>query len=162
MATAVAVSLPEIVDDLAEIVGRIVWTTVTTTDRQGRPRSRVMHPVWSITPEQVSGVIGARPTPTKSAHIARSPWLTCAYWSPDHDAAFLDCHVAWAGDRGAAWDRLAVGYDPATLWPSGPTAADFGALDLTPYRIQIIRAATMAQGAPTPLWTATGTTSTVN
>jgi hypothetical protein len=151
MATATPVSLAAVVDDLAEITGRIVWSTVTTTDRHGRPRSRVMHPVWEISPDRVCGLIGTRRTPVKTAHIARSPWLTCAYWSPDHDAAFIDCHATWAGAE--AWPRLAAGYDPLTLWPDGPDSPDFAALELTPYRIQIIRAADMAAGRPTPLWT---------
>jgi hypothetical protein len=162
VATAVQVPLASLVDDLAEIVGRIVWSTVTTTDRLGRPRSRIMHPVWEITPQSVTGLIGSRPTPVKKAHIAQSPWLTCGYWSPDHDAAFVDCHVAWAGETGPAWERLAAGYDPLTVWPDGPSSPDFGALLLTPYRIQIIRGADIAAGHPTPLWTATGTTSTVD
>jgi hypothetical protein len=159
MATAVHVSLAELAEDLAEITGRIVWSTVTTTDRHGRPRSRIMHPVWEITAEHVSGVIGSRPTPVKTAHIARSPWLTCGYWSPEHDAAFIDCHVEWAGEKEPAWNRLAAGYDPTTIWPDGPGSPEFGALLLTPYRIQIIRATDMAQGRPTPLWTSTRTTS---
>jgi hypothetical protein len=161
MATAVHVELEDLVADLAEITGRIVWSTVTTTDRRGRPRSRVMHPVWEIAPDRVSGLIGSRPTPLKVAHIARSPWLTCGYWSPDHDAAFVDCHAGWAVDKEHAWERLTAGYDPATIWPGGPHSSDFGALILTPYRIQIIRAATLASGEPTPLWTSTTTTPTV-
>jgi hypothetical protein len=162
MATAVRVELVDLVEDLAEIANRIVWSTVTTTDRHGRPRSRIMHPVWEFTPQRVTGLIGSRPTPVKTAHIARSPWLTCGYWSPEHDAAFIDCHVAWAGDKEQAWERLAAGYDPTTLWPEGPGSPDFGALVLTPHRIQIIRAAGMAKGDPTPLWTTSETTPTVD
>ncbi|MBP2326223.1 general stress protein 26 [Kibdelosporangium banguiense] len=152
MAVATLVRLSELVDALAEITGRIVWSTVSTTDRQGRPRTRIMHPVWRITPESVTGWIGTRRTPVKVAHLARSPWLTCSYWSPEHDAAFIDCRAEWAGPQ--AWDRLATGYDPSTLWPDGPGSPDFAALTLTPYRIQIIRGADVAAGLPTPLWTA--------
>jgi hypothetical protein len=161
MATAVRVPLTAVVADLAEIVGRIVWSTLTTTDRLGRPRSRIVHPVWSITPKSVTGVVGSRPTPVKRAHIARSPWVTCGYWSPDHDAAFIDCQAEWASDKTAAWEALSADYDPTTLW-SGPDSPDFGALLLTPYRIQIIRAASMAAGEPTPLWTASETTTLVS
>lgn len=152
MATAVQVPLADLVDDLAEIVNRIIWSTVSTTDRHGRPRTRVMHPVWNIKPTEVTGLVGSRPTPVKKAHLARSPWLTCAYWSPDHDAAFLDCHAEWTTDKDAAWARLAADYDPLTVWPSGRTSSDFGALVLVPYRIQIVRAANMATGKPTPMW----------
>jgi hypothetical protein len=152
MATARHVTLAELTDDLAEITGRIVWSTVSTTDQHGRPRARIMHPVWQISAEHVTGWIGTRRTPVKVAHLARSPWLTCAYWSPEHDAAFIDCGAEWAGPE--AWDRIAQGYDPAALWPGGPDSPDFAALRLTPYRIQIIRGADVAAGLPTPLWAA--------
>ncbi|CAM3816234.1 pyridoxamine 5'-phosphate oxidase family protein [Kibdelosporangium persicum] len=153
------VSLAELADDLAEITGRIVWSTVSTTDRLGRPRARIMHPVWEIGAASVIGFVGTRRTPVKVAHIARSPWVTCAYWSPDHDAAFLDCHVTWVGAE--AWDRLAAGYDPATLWPDGPSSPEFAAWELRPYRIQVIRGADVTAGLPSPIWTASSTTDTV-
>ena len=162
MATARRVPLTEIVEDLSEIVTRIVWSVVSTVDTAGRPRSRVMHPVWEIRPDLVEGVVATRPTPVKSAHLEARPFVTCAYWSPDHDAAFLDCHVRWEREvaaRKAAWDRIAatpppVGYDPAPLWPGGPAGDDFAALTLRPYRIQVVRGAALAKGEPTTMWTA--------
>jgi general stress protein 26 len=152
MATAHRVELADLVADLSEIVGRIVWSVVSTTDRLGRPRSRVMHPVWDF--KALDGWIGTRRTPVKVAHLAAQSALTCAYWSPDHDAAFLDCTAEWAQDRDAAWAALAQGYNPATLWPDGPSSPDFAALRLRPYRIQVIKAASLATGAPTPMWAA--------
>ncbi|MBE1461233.1 hypothetical protein H4W33_000245 [Kibdelosporangium phytohabitans] len=41
-------TLDSVADDLAEVVHRIVWSTVSTTDRLGRPRTRITHPVWEI------------------------------------------------------------------------------------------------------------------
>ena len=29
-----------------EMAHRIVWATVATVDERGRPRSRVLHPIW--------------------------------------------------------------------------------------------------------------------
>ena len=29
-----------------EMAHRIVWASVATVDRQGRPRSRILHPIW--------------------------------------------------------------------------------------------------------------------
>jgi len=54
MATAIHVPLSDLVEDLEEIVTRIIWSTVTTTDTHGRPRTRVMHPTWNITPQRWS------------------------------------------------------------------------------------------------------------
>ena len=39
----------ELEDKFKAITQRIVWCTVTTVDRQGRPRSRLLHPVWDGT-----------------------------------------------------------------------------------------------------------------
>jgi hypothetical protein len=154
MVSTVRVELAELVEDLAEIVGRIVWSVVSTTDRAGRPRSRVMHPVWDF--GAMTGVVGTRRTPVKVAHLARQPAVTCAYWSPEHDAAFVDCVASWVpeGELAVAWADLAKGYDPTTVWRDGPGAADFAALRLRPYRIQVVRAASLATGAPVPLWAA--------
>ncbi len=154
MVTAYRVEQAELAEDLAEIVGRIVWSVVSTTDRRGRPRSRVMHPVWDFA--TMTGVVGTRRTPVKVAHLAAQPALTCAYWSPDYDAAFLDCEASWVpeAELADAWAALAKGYDPATLWPDGPGSPGFAALRLRPHRIQVIRAASLATGAPVPMWVA--------
>ncbi|MEO6085721.1 MAG: pyridoxamine 5'-phosphate oxidase [Umezawaea sp.] len=148
------VELAELVEDLAEIVGRIVWSVVSTTDRAGRPRSRVMHPVWDFA--AMTGVVGTRRTPVKVAHLARQPAVTCAYWSPEHDAAFVDCVASWVPEEelAAAWSALALGYDPVTVWPDGPGSPEFAALRLRPYRIQVVRAASLAAGAPVRMWAA--------
>ena len=125
--------------------GILLWTRVSGSEGE-------VSVVWQISADHITGWIGTRRTPVKVAHLARSPWLTCAYWSPEHDAAFVDCRADWAGPE--AWDEIARGYDPATLWPDGPGSPDFAALRLTPYRIQIIRGADVAAGLPTPLWAA--------
>ena len=28
--------------------GEIIWCTATTVDAQGRPRSRILHPIWQV------------------------------------------------------------------------------------------------------------------
>ena len=39
-------SFDEIAKGFDERVRRIVWCTVTTVDTQGRPFSRILHPIW--------------------------------------------------------------------------------------------------------------------
>lgn len=39
-------SFDEIQNDFLAIVSKIVWCSVATIDTQGRPRSRVLHPMW--------------------------------------------------------------------------------------------------------------------
>jgi hypothetical protein len=154
MVSAHRVELAELADDLAEIVGRIVWSVVSTVDRAGRPRSRVMHPVWDFA--AMAGVVGTRRTPVKVAHLAGQSALTCAYWSPEHDTAFLDCEAEWVPEEelGEAWAALSEGYDPLTVWPGGAGSADFAALRLRPYRVQVMRASALATGESVPMWAA--------
>ena len=40
------VTFVDIQPTLESRVRRIVWCTVATTDIQGRPRVRILHPVW--------------------------------------------------------------------------------------------------------------------
>ena len=71
-----------------------------------------------------------------------------------------ECAVRWIDDdegRGHAWERLAaapepMGYDPAPIWPDGPTGDDFAALRLDPWRIQAKSAAAMATAEPYVVW----------
>jgi hypothetical protein len=147
--------------DLAEpIVASIVWATATTVGPDARPRSRVVHPVldWADPPR---GWITSRPTPLKRRHLADHPFLTLSFWSPAQDCVFVDCDATWTpaellADR---WERIAttsppVGFDPATIWPDGPTTSDFAVIDLRPHRIRVVQAARLAAGEPQPLWSA--------
>jgi hypothetical protein len=67
-----------------------------------------------------------------------------------------ECEVAWIEDdegRRDAWEQLEaarppMGYDPAPIWPDGPTGDDFVALRLDPWRVQA-----MAAGEPYLVWT---------
>jgi len=45
-----------------------------------------------------------------------------------------------------------MGYDPAPIWPDGPTGDDFAALRLDPWRIQAKSAAAMATAEPYVVW----------
>ena len=69
--------------DFVEIAHRIVWCTLATVDGRGRPRSRLVHPVWTIEPggELVGRVASRRGSP-KSAHLAGTPFASCSYWDP--------------------------------------------------------------------------------
>ena len=39
-------SFEEIADEFAARVAKVVWCNLATVDARGRPRSRVVHPVW--------------------------------------------------------------------------------------------------------------------
>lgn len=143
--------------DLArDIVESVVWSMVTTVGRDGRPRMRLVHPVWFWDGDAPTALIGTRPSALKRAHLAANPVLTCGYWSPEHHhTVVVDADASWvpSGERAAAWRRIAalpgpMGYDPAPIWPAGPDEEGFAVIALDPFRI-VARPA----GQPSRRWT---------
>ncbi|RSD15516.1 pyridoxamine 5'-phosphate oxidase family protein [Amycolatopsis eburnea] len=132
-------------DALAEafvrVAHRIVWCTLATVDRRGRPRSRVVHPIWR--PDPLTGWLFTRPTPLKVAHLAATPWVSCSYWDPAHEVAVAECRAEFADDEASRkdlWDRFAsapepLGYDPKILGGEDFRDPEITVLKLTPWRI---------------------------
>ena len=149
-------SFADIADDFNERVSRIVWATVTTMDRQGRPRSRLLHPLW----EGSTGYIMTGPQSHKAKHIARNPYVSVSYWDPKHDTVFAECKAEWVGDESEKrriWDLFKgtpepYGYDPAMFWPDGPASPAFGVLKLEPWRVELWSIGEMATGKPARVW----------
>jgi hypothetical protein len=146
--------------EFVEVAHGIVWCTVATVDRRGRPRSRVLHPVWRMQPDgTLAGLVATRPTPLKRAHLAHGRFVSCSYWHPEHDVAVAECAAAWLpeAEHARVWDAIAsapapVGYDPGHIWPDGPHGADFAALRLEPWRVTVRRAGDFATGVPARVW----------
>jgi hypothetical protein len=154
-------------DVFVEIAGDVVWCTMATVDRRNRPRSRVVHPVWTRSGDELLGVVGTRPTPLgirptplKRAHLQHSPFVSCSYWSPKHDVAVAECTARWEEDpaeRVTIWKRIAaapppMGYDPSTAWPDGAEGEDWAVLHLEPWRVRAARAGDIASGAGFAVW----------
>jgi hypothetical protein len=144
-----------------DIAHRVVWCTVATVDRRGRPRSRVLHPIWETTADgTLTGWITTRTTPLKVAHLERTPYVSCSYWSPGHDTAVAECHAAWERDLAETervWELFRgapepLGHDPSSIWPEGPTAADAGLLRLRPWRLRAWYVGDMVAGRPALTW----------
>ncbi len=146
---------------------RIVWCSVATIDSSGRPRSRILHPIWEWDGTRLRGWIATGPTPVKRAHLERSPYVSCSYWTPDHDTCVAECRAAWAFDdetRIEIWNRFKdaptpVGYDPAVIppWAGGPTSDAFAVLQLEPWRLRVMPGAVMSSGSGEILTWSTGT-----
>jgi hypothetical protein len=47
-----------------EMDHQIVWCSVATVDRAGRPRSRVLHPIWVWSEEALTGWVATMPIPS--------------------------------------------------------------------------------------------------
>jgi hypothetical protein len=148
--------------DVLTVTRRIVWCALTTVDEAGRPRNRVVHPVWERTGDGLRGWVTTRRSPVKTAHLASNPHVGCAYVGADHDVAYLDCTARWASaeERHHAWALCRAlpapaGFDPATIWPDGPDSAGAEVLCLEPYRVQVGLAADLATGEAPRTWSAT-------
>ena len=141
------------------IAHKTVWAAMTTVDAGGRPRNRVVHPVWVFDGNTLTGWLTTRRTPLKSRHLAANPHVSLAYVGATTDFAYFDCTAEWVDDlagRQECWDAFLgadepVRYNPATIWPEGPGATNFAALRFRPYRVQAARAATIAAGSPPAL-----------
>lgn len=140
----------------------IVWCTVATVDPAGRPRSRVLHPLWEWDGTDLTGWIATSPTPTKRAHLDASRFVSCNYWTPSHDTCVAECRATWVFDdagRIATWERFKaapapVGYDPAIIpaWDT-PTADNFAVLRLEPWRLRVLPGTVLqGQGGETLTW----------
>lgn len=131
-----------------EMAHRIVWCSVATVDRAGRPRSRVLHPVWTWDGAALVGWVGTTPSP-KRAHLKHSPYMSCNYWTPSHDTCVAECQAEWVLDdqtRAVVWDLFKstpepLGYDPAGIgvpgWDS-PTSPAFVVIRLRPWRLRVV------------------------
>jgi len=158
-------SLDQIAPAFVDMAHSIVWASAATVDANGRPRSRVLHPIWEWDGTDLLGWIATVPSPVKKAHLAVHPQISLNYWAPTHDTCSAECLVEWYLDDetcSAVWDKFAngpapVGYDPRIIpqWADGPTSDEFAALRLTPYRLRVMAGTVMTKGEGTPLtWSA--------
>jgi hypothetical protein len=154
--------LTKVAPAFVEMAHRIVWCSAATVDTQGRPRSRILHPIWQWDGSNLVGWIATSPTPTKRAHLNASPYMSVSYWSPSHDTCVADCRATLVFDdetRRMVWNLFLngpkpVGYDPAIVpaWKS-PTADAFAALRLEPWKLRVFPGSVlMGQGGEVLSW----------
>jgi hypothetical protein len=150
--------LDAVADAFVSMAHRIVWATVATTDPQGRPRTRVLHPIWERTDDGgIVGWIATGPTALKRTHLAAHPHASVTYWSPEHDTCTAECTATWQFDdetRIRVWEwfkatPLPLGYDPVIIpaWADGPTSPAFAVLRLDPWRLRVLPGSLMATGS---------------
>jgi hypothetical protein len=148
--------LKRVAEAFVEMAHRIVWATVATVDRRGRPRGRILHPYWITDDGGLVGWIATGPTALKRAHLGGSPYVSVTYWTPEHDTCTAECRASWAFDdetRTWLWNTFKdapppVGYDPAIIpaWADGPTSPAFAALRLEPWRLRVLPGSLMTSG----------------
>lgn len=138
-----------------EMAHRIVWCTVATVDRAGRPWTRILHPIWQWDGDVLTGWIATDPTSPKRAHVDAHPVVSLTYWAPSQDTCTAQCSAHWELDddaKRAGWDRFAaapppVGYDPRIIpqW-TAPEVERFGILRLEPFALRVLPGSLMTEG----------------
>jgi general stress protein 26 len=131
-------SFAEIQAEFSERVRRIVWCSVATVDTRGRPRSRLLHPIW----DRATG--WTYPHSLKAKHLAANPHVSLAYVADIDQPVYAACIAAWEenpAEKRRIWDLYRAtpppaGYDPAPIFHS-PDHPDFGLLKLTPWRVEL-------------------------
>jgi general stress protein 26 len=147
--------------DFLRLTQQAVWCSLTTLDRNDRPRSRIVHPIWEVTRDRPVGWLATRRSPIKVAHLSHSREVSCAYWQPSHNAVMLQCRANWVDDpapKQRIWYLFAntpppLGYDPQSIWSGGPSDPDYSLLRLDAWRVQIVTVQTLTSKRAR-VWTA--------
>lgn len=153
--------LEQIAPAFIDMAHAIVWASVATVDRNGRPRTRILHPIWEWDGTDLVGWIATVPTPLKHAHLHAHPEVSVSYWTTTQDTCSAECTAQLYVDddtREAVWNKFAnapepVGYDPRIIpmWADGPTSDQFAAIRLHPYRLRVMAGTVMTKGEGAPL-----------
>jgi hypothetical protein len=159
-------ALKDIAPAFVAMAHSIVWCAAASVDTRNRPWTRVLHPFWEWDGHSLVGWVATSPTKLKLAHFAHSPYVSCNYWSPEHDTCSTECAVEWKLDdetRIAVWNKFKhaqppIGFDPAVIprWPT-PTDPRFAVLRLEPWRIRVFPGTEFFTGdpvAPALVWDA--------
>lgn len=130
---------------------RIVFCTFATVDTSGKPRTRILHPLW----EGTTGWISTGRHSLKERHLAANPYVALSYWDPQEQNVHVEAKAEWEEDpaeKRRIWALFGstpepVGYNLGDHVPGGPDS-DWGLLKLTPWRIELSGMTDVAAGLP--------------
>lgn len=149
-------------EDFLRFTAEIVWCTVTMVDTRGRPRSRMLRPIFQLRDGRPVGWVVTSKTPVKAAHLAANPHVACSYWNPSQNTIFIDCVASWVEDEAGkrhVWDLFMttpppLGYDLSGYGAAGPYSPLFNPLRLDPWRVGILRGEEFPGNFTPRLWRA--------
>ena len=152
-------SFADIRQEFEERVSTIVWANVATVDRQGRIRSRMLHPNWEVSDTGPVGWIATGRDSLKAKHLEGNPFVSLTYWTPEHKQVMAECKAGWVDDmaeKQRLWDLFKstpepYGYDLSTFWKSADDPT-YGLLKLTPWRIEVWSIEEIMGGKPARVW----------
>jgi general stress protein 26 len=132
----------EIQNEFMARIQKVVYCSMATVDRQNRPRSRMLHPVW----DGPIGWVITKPDSHKAHHLAHNPYVSLAYInSEDIDKpVYVDAIAEWveaAGEKQRIWQLHqtippGLGFDPHPYYGSIENPL-YGLLRFTPWRIEL-------------------------
>ena len=152
-----AVRFHDIAATFDERTRRIVWCSVATVNRDGRPRTRILHPIW----EGEVGWIATGRWSAKAEDIENNPYVSLSYWDQKQEQVHVDARAEWEEDleeKARIWkyfDTLEppVGYDLAAFFGSVDDP-DFGLLRIRPWRIELYSLEDVFKRRAPTVWTA--------
>jgi general stress protein 26 len=104
-------SFADIEPEFVERAHRMVWCDMATVWPDGRPRTRIVHPVWE---GDTAWMTSLRVGP-KAEDIDRNPYVSLAYVSDSLKPAYAECVASRVDDRDeriAIWERIAAIHEP--------------------------------------------------
>jgi general stress protein 26 len=127
----------------AEFLQRVVkavYCSMATVDCKGRPRSRMMHPIW----EGPTGWVISWPESHKSKHLQANPYVSLAYIYDKDKPLYVDCLAEWVNkesEKERIWDLhkttpSPLGFDPEPHYGSIHHPY-YGLLRFRPWRIEL-------------------------
>jgi hypothetical protein len=117
-----------------------VYCSMATVDLKGRPRSRIMHPIW----DGPTGWAISWPESHKARHLEHNPHVSLAYIYDRDKPVYVDAVAEWLADEGEKlriWKLYEITPPPLGFDPQ-PHYGDihhkyFGLLRFTPWRIEL-------------------------
>ena len=88
-------SFAEIEPEFVERAHRMVWCDMATVGPDGRPRTRIVHPIWE---GDTAWMTSLRVGP-KAEDIDRNPYVSLAHISDPLKPAYAECVASWVDER---------------------------------------------------------------
>ena len=98
--------------EFLERVQEAIYCNLATIDLKGRPRSRIVHPVW----EGSVGWIISWPVTPKFKQIERNPHVSLAYIHDINKPVYVEGTAEWIMDRDEHTDLPKVHSTTHSLW----------------------------------------------
>ena len=133
-------SFEEIQTEFMRRVSQAVYCNMATVDRQGRPRSRMQHPIW----DGPTGWCISWKEALKTKHLEANPFVALAYIQDRDKPVYADCRAEWVDEESEKlriWE-LHKSLPPPLGFDPEPHYGDihhryYGVLKFTPWRIAL-------------------------